>query len=297
MKKLLLILLCAKVLTVNATTWTVNVSDFQFSPSTLNVVVGDVIKWVWINGSSFHTTTSLTIPVGATTWDVLLNGSNLNFSYTATTAGSYTYQCDLHPLIMQGSFTVSAAVPVTLTSFYTTNVNERPGLKWSTGTEVNTDYFSVRRSDNGKNFREIGRVPATGNSSTEKKYNYVDEKLTPATRFVYYSIAIVDKDGKSQLSPIKIFKNRSAATKLITSLSPNPISAPGHLMLQFNADRPGTMSAKLFDMQGKEILSTNLSASQGINNGHIHLGDIPAGNYTIRFSLNGVNESYLVTRK
>jgi plastocyanin len=285
------------MLSVNATTWTVNVSDFQFSPSTLNVVVGDVIKWVWVNGSVSHTTTSLTVPIGASTWDVLLNGSNLNYSYTATTAGSYTYQCDLHPLLMQASFTVSAAVPVILSSFYTTNVNERPVLKWTTASEVNADYFSVRRSDNGKNFREIGRVPANGNSSTEKKYSDADETLASGTRYVYYTLAIVDKDGKSQLSPIKIFKNRSAATKLITSLSPNPISGPGHLMLQFNADRPGTMFAKLFDMQGKIILSTNLSALKGINNGHIHLGDIPAGNYTIRFNLNGVSESYQVRRE
>lgn len=297
MKKLLLLCAFFMVERVYATTWTVNVSDFQFQPATLNVVVGDVIKWVWTSGSTFHTTTSLTVPIGANAWDNPLDGGNLTYSYTVTTAGSYTYQCDFHPLLMQGSFTASSVSPVTLSSFYVVNSNGRPDLKWTTATELNADYFSIRRSENGNNFSEVGKVMATGNSTTERKYFYRDEKLPASTRYVYYALAIVDKDGKTQLSPIKVFRNKTAATRLITSLSPNPIDGMGHLMLQFNADKPGTLSAKLFDMQGKIIISSNLSASPGINNGHIHLGDIPAGTYTIRFSLNGVNESYQVTRK
>jgi hypothetical protein len=35
----------------------------------------------------------------------------------------------------------------------------------------------------------------------------------------------------------------------------------------------------------------------GINNGHIHLGEIPAGIYTIYFSLAGINESYMITKE
>jgi len=46
---------------------TVTVQNFQFSPATLAVSVGDTIKWQWSNGS--HTTTSLAIPSGATDWD------------------------------------------------------------------------------------------------------------------------------------------------------------------------------------------------------------------------------------
>lgn len=61
-------------------------------------------------------------------------------------------------------------------------------------------------------------------------------------------------------------------------------------MLKYNADKTGTMVAKLLDMQDKLILQTKLSGVQGINNGHIHLGRISAGVYT--FSLDGINESY-----
>ena len=63
MKKILLPLACLLCLKAAATTWPVNVSNFQFSSANLNVKVGDVIHWVWVSG--FHTTSSVTVPSGA----------------------------------------------------------------------------------------------------------------------------------------------------------------------------------------------------------------------------------------
>ena len=57
------------------------------------------------------------------------------------------------------------------------------------------------------------------------------------------------------------------------------------------------MIAKLIDMQGKLILKTKLSAVQGVNNGHIHLGDVQPGVYTFLFTLDGINESYKITKQ
>ncbi len=71
----------------------------------------------------------------------------------------------------------------------------------------------------------------------------------------------------------------------------------GHLMLQFNADKAGLMKVTINDMQGRIVLKTELAASPGINNGHIHLGNIPSGIYTIYFSMNDINESYRITKE
>ncbi len=89
-----------------ATTWTVNVQNFSFSPSALpNVFVGDTVKWQWVNGD--HTTTSLVIPAGAQAWDQALHVGNQTFSYIVTTAGSYSYKCTPHFPGMEGSFTAN----------------------------------------------------------------------------------------------------------------------------------------------------------------------------------------------
>ncbi|KAB2870844.1 MAG: T9SS type A sorting domain-containing protein [Bacteroidales bacterium] len=90
----------------NAKVHTISLSGFTFSPNNLSVQVGDTIKWQWSEGS--HTTTSKSIPQGASSWDSELNNSNRTFLYKAEVAGNYTYVCTPHENIgMTGSFSVS----------------------------------------------------------------------------------------------------------------------------------------------------------------------------------------------
>jgi plastocyanin len=90
---------------LHATTHTVTVSNFAFSPSSLpSVFVGDTIKWVWVSGS--HTTTSVSVPAGAATWDNPMNSASTSFSYLIKVAGTYNYVCSMHSS-MTGSFTAS----------------------------------------------------------------------------------------------------------------------------------------------------------------------------------------------
>ncbi len=294
MKKLLLLLPCFFYLQTQATVWNVSVMNFQFSPASLNVKVGDVIHWTWANG--FHTTTSLTIPAGVNSWDVSLTKSGDFFDYTVTAIGSYSYQCNIHPAQMQGTFISTSVTPVTLSAFNVSVDNGRANIKWTTLTELNADHFSIRKSLDGSNFKEIAQIPAKGNSSIQKDYSFIDDKISSSVRYIYYALGIVDRDGKTQLSPIKTYKNTSATAKLILSLSPNPMNEMGHLMLKFNADKPGTMNAKLLDTQGKLVLQTELFAVAGVNNGHIHLGEIAKGVYTFQFTLDGVTESYRIIK-
>ncbi|HEV8083782.1 MAG TPA: plastocyanin/azurin family copper-binding protein [Chitinophagaceae bacterium] len=294
MKKILLPFLCLILLKSQATTVTVNVSNFQFSSPNINVKVGDVVHWVWASGN--HTTTSLFVPAGAASWDAPLVKSGDFFDYTVTVTGSYSYQCDNHPAQMQGTITATVVTPVTLSVFNIIAAGGKASLHWTTLTELNADHFSIRKSLDGSDFKEIAQIPAAGNSSIQKDYSFVDDKISSSTRYIYYALAIVDKDGQTQLSPIKIYKNKTSSAKLIISLSPNPISEMGHVMLKFNADKPGTMSAKLIDAQGKLVLQTDLSAVTGVNNGHIHLGGISKGTYTFQFTLDGISESYRIIK-
>lgn len=94
------------VLSAHATIRTINASGTSFNPNTLNVFVGDTIRWVRINNS--HTTTSTTIPVGAASWDSPLNASTTTFEYPVTVAGVYNYKCIPHEAFgMTGTFTAT----------------------------------------------------------------------------------------------------------------------------------------------------------------------------------------------
>jgi len=90
---------------IYATTITVKVSDFQFKPKTVNAKVGDTIKFVWKTG--IHTTTSVTIPAGATAWDRLMDSAHRNFKYRLRVAGTYQYKCKPH-----GAFGITSKIIV-----------------------------------------------------------------------------------------------------------------------------------------------------------------------------------------
>ncbi|MBC7937702.1 MAG: T9SS type A sorting domain-containing protein [Rhizobacter sp.] len=295
MKKMLLYLFFVFPLCSNAETHTVTISNFQFSPSNLNVLVGDIIRWEWAGG--FHNTASVTIPAGASSWATPVSTTGFSFEYTVTAAGTYNYQCDPHAGFMLGSFTASGVLPVTLSGFTVSNQGRKPYLTWITQAETNTSHFVVRRSYDGNIFTEIGQVPAAGHSAAVRNYSFLDADVRSNYRYVYYELLIKDIDGNFQLSPIKLFKNNESVKKLVTAVSPNPVTEAGHLIIIFNADEKSVLLANVTDLSGKQLLTVKLSALPGVNNGHIHLGDLAAGTYTIRFTLNGKTETHKIIKK
>lgn len=88
-----------------ATTRTVTVKEFSFTPTALAQLQGDAVKWV-NGGSRTHSTTS-TI-TGAVGWSTTLT-PGAAFTKSLSGAGSYAYHCVFHP--MSGS----VKVPVTVT--------------------------------------------------------------------------------------------------------------------------------------------------------------------------------------
>lgn len=291
MKKILLpIIICLSLaVSSNATTHTVSVSNFQFSPNNMNVTVGDTIKWVWMSGS--HTTTSASTPAAASGWDNPMTSGSTSFIYVVKIAGSYHYVCTPHAAFgMTADFTATSPLPIIIKSFDIVNAANKPLIKWTTLTEVNSAYFGIRRSFNGLNFKEIDKIAAFGNSSTEKTYSIVDESFDPSVKFIYYALASYDKDGQTQLSGIKIYKNGNSSAKLITQIT-NPVSQEGHCMLRFNADKEGKMDIVVTNLSGKVVLETKMDAYTGNNSGHLHLGDVPAGIYFVKFTFDGTTET------
>ena len=114
---------------------------------------------------------------------------------------------------------------------------------------------------------------------------------------MYYQLQLVDKNGNSELSDIRMLTNPLQSSKLITSISPNPISSPGHLMLQFNADKDGKMLVQLYNSNSDLVKQTEMTAVKGVNNGHFHLGDLTPGTYYIVSTLGDVKEKHMIIVK
>ncbi len=292
MKKVLFVIIFLHVFfSLSATEFTVQVSNFQFTPSALTISLGDVVKFVWVNGS--HTTTSATIPAGAASWDKPMNSGSTVFNYTPTVLGLYNYVCTPHEAFgMIGTITVEAVVPVILKSFQVTSSPAGKALlQWATASEQGTQSFEVLRSIDGIHFEKIAEIAPAGNSTTEKNYSYTDNTISKQ-RFYYYSIKIKDVDGSSTTSQVSLFRNLSASVKIITKLSPNPLTSPAHLMIEFEAEQAGTLKARLYDAKGNLILDDDLYAVIGFNKGHLHIGNIAAGSYTVVFIMGDQKETH-----
>lgn len=293
-------LLTATTLT-NAAIVVISVTNNQFTPANATVVVGDVVRFSFQQG--FHNAISSgvanAVPNGAA--DINSgdpSGTNpRTYDYMVTTAGNYKYICEVHADAgsftgMVATFTASGALPVLLKDFsVAANAEKKPSITWSTITEQNVADFTIRRSSDGFKYQDIGKITAIGNSTTLQDYSLVDNTLSQKDKYVYYSLAITDKDGKQTLSPTKSFKNPLSTAKLVMSVSPNPISRPGQLMIQFNAEKTGSLLVKVYNNAGQMVQETKMSAFTGLNNGHVHVCDLSAGIYTLQFTLDGVKES------
>lgn len=95
---------------------------------------------------------------------------------------------------------INNALPVRLARFTARPTDCSVVLEWSTSEEVNASHFSIQRSTDGRNFKEIGHVNATGSSNTIEQYRFEDTAPQPRN---YYRLQTVDMDGKYENSSIR----------------------------------------------------------------------------------------------
>lgn len=68
-------------------TVSVSIVDFSFSPATVEIDVGDTVRWT-NDGAVAHTTRG--------EWDSGALGPGASFSQTFTAAGTFAYVCGIH---------------------------------------------------------------------------------------------------------------------------------------------------------------------------------------------------------
>lgn len=115
MKKLFALILCASILSCSKDndddntpvppgpqTVTVNMAGMVFSPATLSVKVGTIVKFNNNDGVD-HTSTSTSTPPVWNSGTIPAGGS---YSYTTTAVGTYPFVCGFHPM-MTGTLTVT----------------------------------------------------------------------------------------------------------------------------------------------------------------------------------------------
>jgi uncharacterized delta-60 repeat protein len=163
-------------------------------------------------------------------------------------------------------------LPISLISFTASRQNSGAvTLNWQTLFEQNTSTFDVQRSSDGRQFTTIGSVKASGFSTSEKGYQYLDAQ--PLSPVGYYRLKTVDTDKKESYSPIVLMK-ASGFAKL--EAYPNP--ATSSVQLQYMATGE---DLRIYDVTGR-VVKTMAVSQRGIVSTVVDIRELKKGVYLLR---------------
>lgn len=108
-------------------------------------------------------------------------------------------------------------LPIELLFFNAVYNNTNVELNWATATELNNDFYTVERSDNGVDFISILTKKGAGNSVAQNVYS--DKDNAPLSGISYYRLKQTDLDGSYTYSQIVSVENNR---DINLSVYPNP---------------------------------------------------------------------------
>ncbi|MEO8962031.1 MAG: choice-of-anchor Q domain-containing protein, partial [Ginsengibacter sp.] len=179
--------------------------------------------------NSFYQTGS-TPDLSAITTDVL---GNTRFYNTTVDMGAFEYQ--------------PGALPLKLISFEALFKNNAVNVSWQTMVEVNVSHFEIERSSNGISFVKVGVQEAEGRGI----YDFDDMNLPNGN--IYYRLKMVDKDGQSEYSNVKLVKVLNFDTSEIITY---PIPSNGQIYITNKNKTPIKGLFSVLTTSGKTVMQT-----------------------------------------
>lgn len=172
-----------------------------------------------------------------------------------------------------------SALPVELVTYsgYYDDSKDHSVLNWETATELNNDYFSIYRSNNGNQFDLIGTVNGQGTTNQTTEYQFIDS--LPRYGINYYMLKQHDFDGQvEELGIISILKEGEANSIIY----PNPVSKDGKINIQMNTSVDEVVLISVYDNMGKKVNELDTKVIKGINTIQLNLpNSIKSGTYII----------------
>lgn len=170
-------------------------------------------------------------------------------------------------------------LPVTLISFTVRTTSDKVILNWATGSELNFDYFSIERSEDGFSFNELAQVKGHGTSN--ERHDYLYEDSFPYTGKSYYRITTVDFDGYTET--FNILAVNYSGEKLVR-VFPNPV-VDGKLTVELTFTPTEELTFILTDLNGVEKGSYKMKERQAT-----FQIELSSGTYLAKISMVGISK-------
>lgn len=181
----------------------------------------------------------------------------------------------------------SGPLPIELISFEGRPAVGIVELYWSTASEINNDFFTVERSDNGIDFKEVDIVKAINSATSLSHYQLNDN--APMKGINYYRLKQTDFDDSYSYSNIITIEFNE---HIEFSVYPNPLMQDNALTLSFDQVYAAGVEVTIYDITGKTVFAEKISLGnlREVKLKNVHLN---SGIYMIRMS----NENIHATKK
>lgn len=258
-----------------------NSLELQINSGGILVVIGNLTnenKASVANGGQLLITGNFTLNGGNITYDDG-NGGTDNLWVGGTIGGSNSQavsdaSADDEPDLNSGTFPpnivsiIEGILPVDLVSFKSKITgSDQVSLNWNTASELNNDYFSIQRSENGTDFYEIGRVTGHGTTNIPQSYSFTDNE--PLSTIEYYRLKQIDFDGVFEIHPTIVVFLDQLGKQLSVETFPNPV------VDKINIKPSRAMNISQFillDMMGKMVVDLKETTTK---NGVIYEASLP----------------------
>ncbi|MEI8053719.1 MAG: Ig-like domain-containing protein [Bacteroidota bacterium] len=199
----------------------------------------------------------------------LTDTTRVDFSISSV---SGSYDSDRFRMV----FKKLAPVPVTFVDIKAEKQKDAVKVSWKVENEINIRNYTVERSANGRNFTEMGTVPATGSSL----YSLLDN--SPLNGDNFYRVKSIGASGE-----IKYSKIVKISFQLVSSITiyPNPILSDKVAHVSFRNLPQGEYFVNVMNELGQIVLRKTISHTGGIAEYAIVLDkNLAHGNYQMEIS-------------
>lgn len=189
------------------------------------------------------------------------------------------------------NFRDQTVLPLKLVALTAAPLDGGVSLNWTTTDEENTDYFAVERSQDGRNYADLGKVKAL-NQNGINKYSFRDETTGSTSALLHYRLRMFDRDGKYTVSKVVSLR---PLTRQSVQVFPNPFVDEARIKIVGTKSQSITLT--LFDEAGRVQLTKTAAVREGSNMLDLSLRFLAAGRYYLKVSGVSVDEAMVIVKK
>lgn len=233
--------------------------------------------------TAFTTKSKCFNPGYQSTGTVSATGLTIGQSYVLMIDG---YAGDVCTFTITG-WSATGILPIELNSFTGKNIGEQNLIEWTTASEINNDYYSVEKSNDGIYFTKLTDVKGAGNSSNTNYYSTIDD--TPFDDITYYRLKYVDYNGGGKYTSV-ISVDLTNLHENLNNLHPNPTN--DNVSFDFYSKTVGNLQIELIDFSGKIVYETQTKISEEKNTQTIEMKNFERGMYLLKVKSEKTGKTY-----